>query len=159
LQVASKSSGNKRAFIRFDLARCAPGIPTTATIKQATLSLALATAPSSTRNYNIYRVTGPCPEGAATCWTETGITWNNQPTTAGTPTSTLTLGSGSATVYYSWDVTVDAAAIVAGTVANDGWRISDSAEGAFSAVTAQFESTELTGNANEAPVLVVIYAP
>jgi hypothetical protein len=158
LQVASKSGGNNRAYLRFDLTRCSPTIAGTATVKKATLRLSLAGAPSANRTYTINRVTGPCPEAAATCWTETGLTWNNQPTVAASATSTLNLTSSSALQYYAFDVTADAAGLVAGT-ANYGWRIADSAEGAATAVTMTFKSKDGTSNAAAAPQLVIVYSP
>lgn len=127
LQVRSRSNQNNRAFLRFDLTKCVPAVATSATVQKATLRLNLATAPTASRTYNINRVTGPCPESATTCWTETGLTWNNQPTVASSPTSTLALTSSSAGKNYAFDVTADVAAMLADTVSNHGWRIADSA--------------------------------
>ena len=160
MQVQSNSSRNNRAFLRFDLTKCLPAIAGTATVKKATLRLVVAAAPTASRTYNIKRVTGPCPEAATTCWTETGLTWNNQPTVAASATSTLALTSSSTVnQYYAFDVTADAAAIVAGTASNYGWRIADSAEGNATSVIATFKSKEATSNAAGAPQLVVVYSP
>ena len=160
LQVQSNSGRNNRIYIRFDLTKCVPTIPGSTALKRATLRLALASAPSATRTYNINRVAGPCPEAATTCWTENGLTWNNQPAVAAAATSTLALTSSSATnQYYSFDVTADAAAMVAGTASNYGWRIADSAEGSASAVIATFKAKNASGNAAGAPQLVVAYSP
>lgn len=159
LQVRSRSLQNNRAFLRFDLTKCVPAIAASATVHKATLGLNLATAPTASRTYNINRVTGPCPESATTCWTETGLTWNNQPTVASSATSTLALTSSSAGKNYAFDVTADVAAMLAGTASNYGWRIADSAEGNATAITAIFKSKEATSNAAGPPQLVISYSP
>lgn len=158
LQVASGPAQNKRAFVRFDLNSCVPGLVSTASVRRGTLRLALASTPSSTRTYNVQRVVSPCPEAVSSCWTETGLTWNNQPAVATGITSSITLTSTSPLAYYDWDVTADVAAMVAGTASNYGWRIADSAEGAASGVTSHFASKN-RGIAAGAPQLVIIYAP
>ena len=157
LQITSKGNGNRRAFIRFNLATCSPALGASAAITSATLRLALATAPDSARTYNLHRVTGPCPEAASACWTETGLTWNNKPAVSGTPTAAVSLGTGSALVYYGWNVTSDVAGMVAGTTQNYGWQLADSAENATGSPSALFESSELSSNADEAPTLVIAY--
>jgi hypothetical protein len=159
VQVTSRSGHNKRAFLRFDLTKCAPVLASTASVKQATLRLFLSQRPESTRTYNVERVVTPCPESATTCWTEGGLTWNNQPSVSATVTSNLSLTSASALQYYDGDVTADAAAFVAGTASNYGWRIADSAEGNATAVNAQFRTKNTTGNAAGAPQLVITYSP
>ena len=62
---------NRRSFVEFDLS----SISSAATILSATTRLYLATAPAGSRYYDLHRVTAS--------WTETGITWNNQPAAAG----------------------------------------------------------------------------
>jgi hypothetical protein len=160
VQVTSKSSANKRPFLRFDLTKCTPVLASTATVKKATLRLFLTLAPATgSRTYNVQRVVSPCPEAATTCWTEGGLTWNNQPTASATVTSGLTFTSSSALQYYGWDVTADAVAFVAGTASNYGWRIADSAEGNSTAIDSQFKSKDLSSNAAGAPQLIIVYSP
>jgi hypothetical protein len=161
LQVQSNTGRNNRPFLRFDLqTKCVPAIASTATVKKATLRLTLNGAPSASRTYNVNRVTGPCPEAATTCWTETSLTWNNQPAVAASPTATLALTSSSTTnQYYAFDVTADVVAMIAGTVSNYGWRIADSAEGNVPSVIATFKSKDASSNAAGAPELVVVYSP
>jgi hypothetical protein len=160
LQVKSRSNENNRAFVRFHLANCVPTVPSSSTVKKATLRLNLAGAPTASRTYNINRVTGPCPEAATTCWSENSLTWNNQPAVAATATSTLALTTSSTVnQYHAFDVTTDVAAMVAGTVSNYGWRIADSAENAASAVIVTFKSKNATSNAAGAPQLVIAYSP
>jgi hypothetical protein len=160
LQVQSNTGRNNRPYLRFDLlTKCVPAIASTATVRKATLRLTLNGAPSASRTYNLNRVTSPCIEAATTCWTEGGLTWNNQPTVAASATSTLALTSSSTTnQYYAFDVTADVVAMVAQTVSNYGWRIADSAEGNASSVIATFKSKD-ADNAAAAPQLVVVYAP
>jgi hypothetical protein len=159
VQVTSKSSANKRPFLRFDLTKCTPALASTVTVKRATLRLFLSQNPASARTYNVQRVVSPCPEAASTCWTEGGLTWNNQPSVSSTVTSSLNLTSSSVQQYYGWDVTADAAAFVAGTASNSGWRIADSAEGNATAVDCQFKSKDAATNAAGAPQLVMVYSP
>jgi hypothetical protein len=159
VQVTSRSGQNKRAFLRFDLTKCAPALASSTSVKRATLRLFLSQRPGSARTYNVQRVVTPCPESATTCWTEGGLTWNNQPSASGTVMSSLSLTSSSALQYYGWDVTADAVAFVAGTASNYGWRIADSVEGNATAVDSQFKTKNATGNADGAPQLVITYSP
>jgi hypothetical protein len=79
---------------------------------------------------------------------------------AASATSTLALTSSSTTnQYYAFDVTADVAAMVAGTVSNYGWRISDSAESNATSIIAAFKAKNATGNAAGAPQLVIAYFP
>ena len=159
IQIRSSSLGDDRAFLRFDLVKCVPAIPSATAVKKATLRIHLGSAPGGSRTYNLNRVTAPCSEAATTCWTETGLTWNNQPAVAASATSTLALTSSSAKQYYTFDVTADVTAIVAGTASNYGWRIADSAEGNSVAVTAMFDAKDATADAAGAPGLVIVYSP
>jgi hypothetical protein len=160
IQVQSRASKNYRGFIRFDLAKCAPAIASSANVRTALLRLNLSGAPTSgTRTYNVNRIIGPCPEAATTCWTEAGLTWSNQPVVAATATSTLSLSStSSSSVYYAFDVTADVASIVAGAASNYGWRIADSAEGGAGTVLVSFSSKNADAAAR-APELVIVYSP
>ena len=161
VEIASRTGSNARAYLRFDLSRCSPAVASSAVVKQASLRLRLAVAPASTRTYEVHRVTTPCPETGppATCWTETGLTWNAQPGMVATVTSSLTLASDAPTRYKSWDVTADAAAMVAGTVPNYGWAIKDAQEDfTGTRVYARFASKN-AGVAAGAPELVIVYSP
>ena len=159
MQIQSSSLGNNRVFLRFDLTKCVPTIASAATVKKATLRLDLTNAPPGNRTYNLNRVTGPCPEAATTCWTENGLTWNNQPTVAASATSTLALTSSSTKQYYAFDVIADVAAMIAGTASNYGWRIADSAESNLTPADAAFKAKDTASNAAGAPQLVVVYSP
>ena len=69
LKVRSQSSNkNRRAFIRFDFL-----FPMGTVIQSSVLKLFLDDAPSASRTYALSR--------ALSSWSESGLTWNNQPAT------------------------------------------------------------------------------
>jgi uncharacterized protein YcfJ len=158
--VGSASSANLRLYLRFDLSGCTPAIPASATVRLATLRLYASTLAGACRTLDIFRV--------ASAWTESAVTWNNQPfgTTlnnpaqssrtdsfdAGTPTSCENKVAGYVTGAL---VTSDVAAFVAGTT-NNGWMIRDDIEGSNPARTTTFSAKNL-GTLAQAPQLVVTY--
>lgn len=144
LRVRSSSLGNRRAFVRFDLSSC--GLGGDDAIRGASLSLVLGTAPASSRTHELRRVTAT--------WTETGITNANQPAVAGTATAAQPTGTTPGATL-TWNVLADVQAFRAGTT-NDGWRISDSAEGAVSAVEGSYRSREFA-TATDRPKLTIDY--
>jgi len=162
LTLTSSGSANGRAYIRFDLVACSPAIPASATIRLATLRLYLSAASAACRTLDIFRVT--------TAWTETGLTWNNQPFgislnnpptasrsdsfDAGTPVGCENRTAGTYAVGAT--VTTDVAAFVGGSATNLGWMIRDDAEGSGTARTTTFSAKQL-GTLAQAPQLVVTY--
>lgn len=159
--VASGSSANRRLYIRFDLSVCSPSIPSTATVRLATARIYLSGVPASCRTIDAFRVTAS--------WTETGLTWNNQPfgTTINNPASGSAsdnfsvgtpAGCGNQTAGYVTGavITTDVAAWVAGTASNFGWMLRDDVEGAASTVTSTWSAKDL-GTVGQAPQLVVTY--
>lgn len=147
LAVRSSLLGNRRSFVRFDLASC--GIPASARVTGATLGLFMSQAPTSSRTYEARRVTA--------AWVESTITWSNQPAVAGAATATVSTGTTSG-VTLQWAVTSDVQAFVAGTATNNGWRFADGTEGALLAVGSIFGSRE-RATGSERPTLVVTYFP
>lgn len=146
LDVRSQSSSrNRRSFVQFDLGSCS--IPANALITAASLKLFMFVAPTASRIYEAHQVGG--------AWTETGVTYTNQPTVT-TSVSTTSTGT-TASVILAWAVTADVQAFVDGTT-NRGWRIKDQTESASTARTAQFRSAEY-GTASQRPVLEVTYYP
>jgi hypothetical protein len=138
---------NRRAFVKFDLDSCS--IPSNAAVRTATLSVFLSAAPNQNRTWNIRRVTAN--------WTETGVTWSNQPATA--VTNSVTVGTGTtANVTLQANVLTDVAAFVAGTQTNNGWRFSDSSENSSTERLGQFRSRE-HATTSQRPSLVVTYYP
>ena len=89
-------------------------------------------------------------------WTETGVTWTNQPAVAASATSSVVTGTTS-NVTLTWTVTADVQAFVDGTT-NRGWRLIDQTESSGAARLGQFRSAEF-GTASQRPVLEVTYYP
>lgn len=160
--VATGSAANRRLYVRFDLTACSPAIPSTATVRLATLRLYATALPATCRTVNIFRVTST--------WTETGITWTNQPfgTTVNNPagsSATDTFGAGTpvgcenrttGTYLSGANPTIDVAAFVAGTATNFGWMLRDDVEGSGTTYTQTLSAKEL-GAVAQAPQLIVTY--
>jgi hypothetical protein len=144
-QTLALVSTNKRSFVKFDLSTC--GIPSVAVVTSATLSIFLSTAPSQSRTWNVSRVTAS--------WTESGITWSNQP--AATTSTSIATGTLS-NVTLQASVTADVQSFVSGSLTNNGWRLSDSAESSSTARNGQFRSREFATTAQR-PKLVIDYYP
>ena len=115
-------NSNMRALVRFGL----PALPSGCTVTAATLRL-WAGSFSSGRTLQAYQV--------ASSWTEGGVTWNNQPSTTGTPATTAS-GSG----WRQWTVTSLVQAMYSGT--NNGFLIRDSVENASGGFEQQLHSKE-----------------
>jgi hypothetical protein len=138
---------NKRSFVRFDLSSCS--IPSSARVLTAKMRLFMSTAPSASRTYQVHRLTQS--------WGETTLTWNNQPTAAGTATASAATGTTS-NVTIEWNVLADVSAFVAGTSTNQGWRVRDSAEGSGTAREGRFNTREHT-TVSQRPSLEITYYP
>jgi hypothetical protein len=162
MSVSSRASRNRHAYVIFDLTTCSPQIPSTARAIGATLRLWVTAMPTACRTQDVFAV------GAS--WTETGITWNNQPfgtainnPASGTRTDAITVGSGGGCTvgstgrYVPWNVTADVAKFVAGTSTNNGWMIRDDAEDSGTAQTVTYASSDAV-SVPQAPQLVVTYA-
>lgn len=147
LLVRSFAVNDRRSFVRFDLASCS--IPAAAEVETAVMTLYLSAAPSASRTYGAYRITD--------AWTETGLTWSAQPTTAASATNSIETGTTSG-VTLSWNVLADVAAFVAGTASNNGWQIRDSAEDSLLNPASTLGSRE-RGTGNQRPKLVITYYP
>ena len=112
-----------RSLLMFDLSSIAPG----ATVDSAFLILCLPVDPGGAavgRTHELRRVTA--------AWTETGVTWNTQPTVAATFAAVLTVPATAQCVLV--DATADVQAWVDGA-ANCGWRITDQDEANAAPVT------------------------
>jgi len=160
--VSSGNGINQRAYVRFDLTTCTPPIPSTAVVRLATLRLYLTAVPAACRTIDVF--------AASATWTETGITWNNEPFgstinnpptasrsgsfTVGTPAGCQNQATG--TYLVGGTVTSDVASFVLGTVTNFGWMLRDDAEGSATTRTVTFSSKELA-TVGQAPQLVVTY--
>jgi large repetitive protein len=110
LNVESKAGANARALVSFGL----PAIPAGCQVADVKLRLYAS-------SYKEGRTLQALALGAP--WSESGVTWNNQPATTGTA-ATTTSGSG----WREWNVTSQVQAMYnSGT--NHGFLIRDSAEG------------------------------
>jgi large repetitive protein len=107
-KVVSKSGDNARALVRFTL----PTIPAGCQVTSAQLRM-FAGGSSAGRTLQAFRASG--------AWTETGVTWSNQPATAGAAATTAS-GSG----WRQWSVRDQVTAMYAGT--NHGFVIRDATE-------------------------------
>jgi parallel beta-helix repeat protein len=137
LKVMSKSgNANTRAVVRFNL----PAIPSGCVLQSASLRLYAASESSSVRTLHALRLNAS--------WTETGITWGNQPATAGS-SATTTSGTG----YRQWAVQSIVQAMYSSGL-NNGFLIKDGTENADA--EQQFHAREKGDNP---PQLVLTFAP
>jgi hypothetical protein len=160
--VTSRGGTNRRLYLWFDLSVCSPAIPSSADIRLATLRVFVSALSTACRTIDVFRVTS--------AWTETGLTWANQPmgTSINNPpgasaTDTFTVGTpvgceNSSPGVYSVGAnpTADVAAFVAGTATNHGWMLRDDVEGSGTARTETIAAKEL-GSILQAPQLVITY--
>ena len=134
LYVVSRAQ-DRRTFVGFDL----PAIPAGCALTDARLRLH-ATSAEGTRTILAYRVGGG--------WTETGVTWNNQPGTSGSPAS-----SPSGTGWREWAVLQQVLDMYAS--GNHGFVLRDQTEGTNGqGFTQIYDSRE--GGA-DAPTLVLTF--
>lgn len=132
--VRSFSSGDARSFVRFNL----PAIPAGCTVTGATLRL-YTSAGVTGRTLQALRVSAN--------WTETGVTWNNQPGTTGAAATASSVASG----WVPWTVTTMVQAMYSGT--NNGFRVRDSVE---NSATARDQTMHPRENTND-PRLIVTF--
>jgi glucosylceramidase len=135
LKVMSKGPvNNLRAAVRF----ANPAAPSGCAVASATLRLYAGSARSD-RTISVQRLAGG--------WTESGITWGNQPSTTG-PAATTTAGTG----YRQWDVTAQVRAMYESGL-NNGFLVRDAVENADA--EQQFYSRE---KGESPPQLVITFA-
>jgi large repetitive protein len=134
LKVRSQGpSGNFRALVRFDL----PTVPAGCSVESATLRMYAASSVAG-RTLEARRVTAP--------WSESTVTWTNQPSAE--PAATTSSGLG----YRQWAVTAEVKAIAEGAAANHGFRIQDSQENGSGE-----QSFHARDKGSDPPVLVITY--
>jgi 2',3'-cyclic-nucleotide 2'-phosphodiesterase (5'-nucleotidase family) len=106
LYIQSADGGfyqNERAWLQFDLSG---QVPSEATITSARLKLFCYKAEGGDMNASVHHATDDT-------WTETGITWNNQPA-FGAALDTVPFVNGNEGLWYEWDVTGTVTAEVGG---------------------------------------------
>ncbi|MEP6468640.1 MAG: DNRLRE domain-containing protein [Chloroflexota bacterium] len=159
--IASSLAQNRRLYIRFDYSTCSPAIPASATVRLATLRMYVSALPAACRTLDLFRVTAS--------WTESGVTWNNQPfgTTVNNPPTANRSGSFDVGTPVGCQnrvagfttgavVTADVAAWIAGSATNYGWMVRDDVENSATARTSTFSAKDL-GTTAQAPELVITY--
>lgn len=122
LRVRSQDVDDTRSLIGFPL----PTIPSGCDLAGATLRVN-ASASDTGRTIDAYRVNAS--------WTETGVTWNNQPATTGSAASAT-----SATGWNEWEVTSHVQSMYSGS--NHGFLIRDANEDNSFARTQDYSSRE-----------------
>ena len=162
LVVSSSGVANQRVYVQFDLTQCLPAIPTSATVRLATLRLYATGLPTLCRTIDLFPAT--------TAWTEAALTWNNQPfgTTLNSPasgsrTGTFNIGTpagcqnlAAGAYIVGGTVTSDVASFVSGGATNLGWMLRDDVEASATARTSTFASKN-AGVVAQAPQLVITY--
>jgi hypothetical protein len=148
LNLNPSGVSTERALVRFDLTACSPAIPADAIVQSAQLRLTVASLVLASRTINLRSVTS--------AWTEAGVTWNTQPTVAGSVSASagVTAGQAAGTVI-TWTATSDVQAFVAGAASNFGFRLNDSAEGGVGSVLSLRSREAASGQ----PQLVITYVP
>ncbi len=160
--VSSGTAINQRIYLKFDLTACRPAIPASAIVRLATVRLYVTALPTACRTLDLFKVTA--------AWTESVITWNNQPFGAainnpatGSRSGSFNVGTTAgcqnlaAGVYVvGGTVTANVATFVSGASSNLGWMIRDDVEGSATTRTATFSAKEL-GTVAQEPQLVVTY--
>jgi hypothetical protein len=128
LKVITKSvNANTRALLQFTL----PSLPSGCSLTGATLRV-YNKSPVSGRTLGAYR------NDAA--WTESGVTWSNQPATTGPAATAATPSSAG---WMQWDVTSQVEAMYSGS--DYGFSVRDESENG-PGIEQQFESSEGTNH-------------
>lgn len=134
LFVLSGLLQNRRTLVSFPL----PPVPPRCSVTLATLRL-YAKSAEGTRILHAYQ--------AAAAWTETGVTWNNQPPTTGAPAATAS-GPG----WREWTVTSQVQNMYSSS--NYGFLVKDSVEDEVLPLRQTFSSRE---DASNQPQLVITF--
>lgn len=117
-----KGSLNRRALVRFSL----PQVPAGCVVSSAFLRL--HDGAPAIRDLDVYRL--------AATWSETGVTWSNQPATAGAASAAYQVRTG----WVEWLVTDQVNAMYTG--ANNGFVVRDRAEDSSTLVENGFYTRE-----------------
>jgi len=142
MYIQARTSQARRTLVQFDVS----SVPSGSTINSATLEL-YATAVTGGLTLNAHRITG--------AWTETGVTWTNQP--AYNSTADASIAGGTGTGWKIWNVASVVQQWVGGT-ANYGLVVKASTETGLSATTYTFASKEYATTTYR-PILRINYTP
>jgi hypothetical protein len=147
VQTANVGDGNDRAFLTFNLSALNQYIGVgVANITDAELRLYIIHIPAASRTLQAYNVSNS--------WTETGITWNNQP--AADTLQQAIAGGTTNNVWLQWAVTNAAIASYAQANQNMSIMIRDSSESSATTYYYRFPSKENT-TAEQRPQLIITY--
>lgn len=146
LQSSTRLVDAQYTFLTFALSSCSPAVPAGSEIRSANLSLYLFDAPATSHSIEVRRV--------ASAWGETTAHWLQQPSVAGSATTSFATGTTDNLVLESIDVRADVQAFVDGT-ANNGWRLKPASDGQE---LSQFHSRE-HGDPAKRPTLTITYYP
>jgi hypothetical protein len=142
---ASTAGARLRSYLQFDLI----GIPSTAVVTNADLGLYyFFTSGAVATPIGAYRVTGT--------WTEGGITWNNQPTSAATQVYTRTVPASATNAFLYWDIDSLVQGWIDGSIPNQGVMLRDIDEGTVEAYK-DFRSSDYATDITKRPKLVIYY--
>lgn len=136
LRARSKANANARTLVRFPL----PPIPAGCQVAGAKVRL-YTSATATGRTLYLNRL--------GSSFTESSVTWNNQPAVTGTSAS-----AASRAGWVEWSATDQVKAMYAG--GNHGFRIRDAGESAGTAAEQRFNSRENTTNR---PEMIVTFSP
>ena len=139
-------------WLQFDLAQCS-GLTGDAQVSSARLTLSIKSTQTNlgTRTLRL--------DPAAAAWTDSTVTWNNQPgVTSRTPAVTFSVNAAG---FVQIDVTQDLAAwrstATYGGSTNYGWRVSDLGSGSGTCCQTQINALN-NGTASVRPSLLIGYA-
>lgn len=146
LQTSTRLLDAQHTFVRFALSSCSPAVPAGSEIRSAKLSLYLFDAPATSHSIEVRRVTS--------AWGETTADWLEQPSVAGSATTSFATGTTDNLALQNIDVRADVQAFVDGTTDN-GWRLKPASDGQG---LSQFHSREHADPAKR-PMLTITYYP
>jgi len=133
-----------RSYLQFDLS----SIPPTAVVLNAELGLYYHMSSAAVSvDVGAYRVTGS--------WSEGGITWNNQPTSAATAEDTRTVPATATSNFRYWDLSDLVQGWIDGSIENYGAMLRDADETTTKACKGFWSSDYAT--ANQRPKLEISY--
>jgi hypothetical protein len=112
-EVIMSVGSQQRSFVMFDIS----SIPAGATVSAASLTLCRTNGSGGARTHEL--------RAATSAWSESGVTWNTQPSLAGSSGATISVPSSAGCV--TTDVKNDVQAWIL-AAPNFGWRIADIAE-------------------------------
>jgi len=145
LDILSGTGERDRAFLQFNIS----SLPSTAVITQADLGLYYYfDSLGVSEDVGVYEVTGS--------WSDSTITWNNQPTVNATVLDTVTLPASGSDSFENWTITELVKGWFDGTVANNGVMVRTINDSVNTAARKEFYSADWS-NPTLCPEIVITY--